>query len=139
MKVYFKRCYSVQLLSKSTGLFEDKLWRGYGTIQYIAENGDVLNPDILTDEEKQRYKQISYTDTDTSVKIPYGEDPESYIRHAVGNVTFTENIPKWDDIMPTVKALPDFPDITEDSEGKVEITDRIIEYATQLPTFEAAS
>ena len=41
--------------------------------------------------------------------------------------------------MQTVKALPDFPDITEDSEGKVEITDRIIEYAAQLPTFEAAS
>lgn len=138
LKVYFKRCYSVQLLSKSTGLFEDKLWRGYGTVQYINENGDVLNPDILTDEEKQRYKQISYSDTDTSVKIPYGEDPESYIRHAVGNVTFTESIPKWDDIMQAVKALPDFPDITEDSEGKVEITDRIIEYAAQLPTFEAA-
>lgn len=139
LKVYFARCYSVQLLSGTTGQFEDKLWRGYGKIQYINENGDVLNPDILTDAEKQKYKQLSYTDTDTSVKIPYGKDPEGYIRQVVGDVSFTAAIPTWNEIKQTVQALPEFPDIAETREGKVEITDEIIQYAAQLPTFEAVS
>lgn len=138
LKVYFRRCYSVQLLSDGSGLFEDRVWRGYGTIKYINDDGDILNPDILTDSEKQKYKRISYTDADTSIKVPYGEDPDSYIKNAVGDVTFTTAVPKWSEIETSVKALPDFPDITADSNGTVEITDDIISYAALLPTLRAA-
>lgn len=137
LKVYYKRCYSIQILPGESGSFDAKVWRGYGTIKYMNEEGDLLDPNTLSEEEKQKYKCVSYVDTDTSVKVPYGEDPESYIRNAVGNVSFTTAIPTWKEIESAVKALPDFPDITEDADGIVPVTSSITEYAAALPTLTA--
>lgn len=132
LKVYFKRCYSIQILSGGTGI-ASRTARGYATIAYVGSNGEALDGSSLTEEEKKTYKTISYSSTDNSIKVPYGEDPLTYIKKAVGaNVSFTEGIPTWDEIKSKVVALPEFPDITV-----TEASEEIIAYAAALPTYTA--
>lgn len=130
LKVYFKRCYSIQIVSGGTGN-SLRTARGFASISYIGANGEVLDGSSLTEEEKNAYKTVSFSDTDNSVKVPYGEDPLPYIKKAVGeNVSFTEGIPTWNEIKSTVVALPEFPDLTV-----TEASEEIVAYASALPTY----
>ena len=133
LKVYFRRCYSIQLLPGSTSSFLARTARGYASIAYVTPEGTALNGNDLTEEEKSKYKSVSYTNTDSSVKIPYGEDPMAYIKQVAGeSASFNGGIPTWGEIKATVMALPDFPDITVS-----EVSDAIIAYAAALPTYTA--
>lgn len=131
LKVYFKRCYSIQLVSGGTGITE-RVARGYAKIAYIGPSGETLDGSALTEAEKNQYKTVSYSNTDNSVKVPYGEDPLTYIRNAVGEtVSFESGIPTWNEIKSAVMSLPDFPDLT-----KTDVSDEMKSYAAVLPTYK---
>lgn len=132
LKVYFKRCYSVQLLPGKKGSITGRYFKGYALTIYKTENGSIVDGNSLTDEQKAAYATTQYMETDTSIKIPYGEDVEKALKSTVGSASFTEDLPTWDEIKSTVMSLPDLPDFSADG-----VTDEMIAYAAKLPTYTA--